>query len=678
MRALALLCAIGAWSCGPAPRDLPWSIAFADGADRALAVAFEAWIEQGTCESSDRLIYREPFRLGGAAPTPPALGEGEYAFRARARDAECEWFAEGCTDYRVPADDAPTVIVTLSRVAREPACPPDECGAGGACPGDPPTGETLDPPGYASPADGAVTGSVLSEARQSVRFRWAEVPGATSYALQVAPCAGPLDSCGFETAEVDVDVGVPEHVAALRPPSSAPVGARYAWRLQACAAECSRWSRVRWLDAGRQASDFDGDGRADVAAGAPASTPGGRVLAYPGAPAGPGAGREVFSSDAAARAGAALASGDLDGDGYADLLVGVPFATRGALNEGRVVLLRGGPSGLDPAAVEELPHPDPTTGSTFGDALAVLGDVDGDGDRDVVVGAPQHGGQGVCWVFLVEPGAPSAWTPVRLDNPSPRPNGRFGAAVGGVDVDGDGLTDVVVGAPGNATNDGDAGSGFVYVFRGVLGAAPDREPTDALEHPEAQPDAGFGASLTGLDFDGDGGLDLGVGAPGHDGGSADSGRVYLYFGALARGLGAPVTIASRGGAGSRFGAALGAGDVQGDGLDDLIIGAPEFATDMTAHGGSFVYFGREDGGPDTAAARTFEHPMDVAGARLGGAVTGRADVDGDGVDDLLAGAPGAGQVFYYQGGARLEGSPAPTGRIDAPAGATDLGAALAP
>ena len=148
----------------------------------------------------------------------------------------------------------------------------------------------------------------------------------------------------------------------------------------------------------------------------------------------------------------------------------------------------------------------------------------------------------------------------------------------------------------------------------------------------------LGAALASGLLDGDGFSDLAVGAPLDDGAATNSGRVRLFTGGTGGLSGPPARTLGIAAAGARFGAALAVLDWNDDGESDLAVGAPGAA------GGSgrvFLYFGPIDGGAADATISVAPSSPLLAGGELGTSL-GAADFDGDGTDDLLIGAPGAG------------------------------------
>jgi hypothetical protein len=307
--------------------------------------------------------------------------------------------------------------------------------------------------------------------------------------------------------------------------------------------------------------------------------------------------------------------------------------------------------------------PRPPGDGRLGAAVAAGVDLDGDGLPDLMGGAPYLGGGAV--EIRAEPGPPPAKPPLLLQGLGPAE--QFGASVANVgDLDGDGWNDLAVGAP-NAVSDG-RHLGRVYLFRG--GPAADRSPYRILEG--ARDGEWFGASVANAgDVDGDGADDLVVGAPGN----GIPGCAYVFLGGRSFDDLADVTV-SGGNAGAFGSVVSAAGDVNGDGLGDLLVSGPPLASRPA--GTVHLFYGHA--GPGAWTRVSFEGGR--VGDGFGAALCAAGDLDGDGFGDFAVGAPladgpgpEAGAVFVYFGNSRF--LPVPGMVIHGAAARQYLGSALA-
>jgi hypothetical protein len=348
--------------------------------------------------------------------------------------------------------------------------------------------------------------------------------------------------------------------------------------------------------------------------------------------------------------------GDVNGDGFDDVAVGAPQNDEGGADAGAVYVVYGpvtGPIDLanaDAKLVGEAP------GDGAGRSVAGVGDVDGDGFDDLLIGADGNQGGGVDTGAAYVVYGPVAGR-IDLANADAKlvgqPGDRAGAVAWAGDLDGDGLSDLVV--SGWAHDRGGVEHvGVVYVVRGPVQGVVQLANADAVllgreAHEHADVAAGAG------DVNGDGIGDLIVGS---DRAAGGVGAAYLWYGPVT-GTHALVDAdavleAEVNGAGASV---AGAGDLNGDGCDDLLVGATGTARGVIGAGSAYVVYGPVVGPVQLANAdlRLYgEEENDHAGI----SVSAAGDVDGDGTGDLLVGAdqhgvPGraiAGAAYLVLGG----------------------------
>jgi hypothetical protein len=550
--------------------------------------------------------------------------------------AACNAGFHECTGACVSNDDLATCG------ARCTPCPPPPARAIASCEGTS-CGFVCDS-GYA--AAGAVCDvapprpiAPLSTATVTSRrptLRWALTAGTDGAQVEICsdrPCATVL-------ATLDV-VGT-----SVVPPSDLPVGVVF-WRLRSrtgatlSAAVGPAWqftvgARTAPIDTSWGATlDVNGDGYADLVVGAAGGTTG-RAYVYLGGASGLGvtpSATLIGPDDASMSFGESVASaGDVDGDGYADVIVGATYVSG---NVGAAYVFLGSASGLRTTAAARILGPE-LPDSQFGARVASAGDVDGDGYADVIVSAYQARSQtGTAHLYLGGPSGVATTPAVSLVGPDGA-NGRFGSVASAGDVNGDGYGDVMIGAWGTY-----AGSAYLY-----LGGASGLATTAAvaLTGPDGIIGGTFGRAVACAgDVNGDGYADVVIGT---ESVSAGRGRADVYLGGPTALATAPTTsLFGLDGANGYFGGAVAsAGDLDADGYGDVVVGASGLNR-------AYAYLGGPSGLGTTASATIVG--TDGPSARFAAAVAGAGDVDGNGYADLAIGAPyalsaGTGRVHVYR------------------------------
>lgn len=307
--------------------------------------------------------------------------------------------------------------------------------------------------------------------------------------------------------------------------------------------------------------------------------------------------------------GAVLFLPDVDGDGVRDFAVGSPLeAPAGAV---RVH------SGRDASVLRTLVGATP--GAAFGHALALVHDLDGGGLADLMIGAPgtsfSHQGQGAAYVHTLEDG--TRWMQVFGGGT----NARMGYAVADIgDIDGDGVRDLAAGEPG-ADGAGLTDNGKVVAVSGAT-----LQVLATLRGNDAGEQLGF-ALAAWADIDGDGAAEWLAGAPFHSTMGQQGGRVLVVHGADH----APWWAFFGGYQGEHFGMALvGLGDTDGDGVAECVVGAPDHSVGAVNRG-RIAWF-------EGLAAQPHEEQLGAAGERLGRSLA-TTDFDGDGAREVAVGAP---------------------------------------
>ena len=326
-------------------------------------------------------------------------------------------------------------------------------------------------------------------------------------------------------------------------------------------------------------------------------------------------------------------AGDVNGDGYSDVIVGVPSYTNGQTNEGAAFVYHGSATGINTIAAAMVESNQ--ANASMGNSVASAGDVNGDGYSDVIVGAPVYDNgqtdEGVAFVY--HGSATGINTTAAATVESNQASAQMGVSVASAgDVNGDGYSDVIVGANGYDNGQTNEGAAFVY-----HGSASGISTTAAAMVESNQVSANMGYSVASAgDVNGDGYSDVIVGAYWYDNGQTDEGAAFVYHGS-------PTGINTTAAAfveSNQVNAFMGssvasAGDVNGDGYSDVIVGAFNYDNGQTDEGAAFVYHGSASGISTTAAAMV---ESNQASAWMGYSVASAGDVNGDGYSDVIVGA----------------------------------------
>lgn len=338
-------------------------------------------------------------------------------------------------------------------------------------------------------------------------------------------------------------------------------------------------------------------------------------------------------------------AGNVNSDWYDDIIVGAPSETYIYPGAGTAYIFKGATGQL----YRTLVSPNAKTDGHFASSVSGAGDVNSDGFDDVIVGAPSeddvYTSAGRAYVFNGQTGDLIH----SLYSLNEEQGGYFGISVSGVgDVDSDGYDDVIIGAELEGPGSSLFGAGRAYVFSGQTGNI-----IYTLAAPVENDSLWFGCSVSGAgDVNSDGYDDVIVGAEGANNVYTHSGRAYIFSGQT--GLVLHTLVSPFEESYGWFGNEVsGAGDVNSDGYDDVIVGAFNETYFLGGAGTAYVFSGQTGG-----LLHILVSPSPEYLGRFGESVSGAGDVNLDGYKDVIVGAgnedpddspDGAGRAYVFCG-----------------------------
>jgi hypothetical protein len=341
-----------------------------------------------------------------------------------------------------------------------------------------------------------------------------------------------------------------------------------------------------------------------------------------------------------------MVCGDVDGDGYDDILIGATyFNIYNKKKPGRVYLFYGGPD-MDTTA--DLIFERQNEDEHFGSGIA-CGDIDNDGYEDIIIGACAYSRErGRAYLYWGSDRTSMNANPDKIFNGENEEWSRFGTSPAVYDIDNDGYEDIILGAywyPGD-------GTGRVYLYYGSTKELMDTSYD--IIFPAENPGDRFGYIISCGDIDNDGYGDIVIR-------SLSQGRAYLYCGGSRSNMDTKADVIFEAKSKSPgFGQGIVCVDQNKDGYDDVVIGTGDYNDDKCR---TYLFYGSSKGNLDADPDMIFNGEVEVGLSHVRAVC---ADIDGDNVNDLVIGASGSGHLVgrvYVYWGNELAGSNPKPGRI---------------
>ncbi|MBU1099556.1 MAG: FG-GAP repeat protein [Bacteroidetes bacterium] len=332
-------------------------------------------------------------------------------------------------------------------------------------------------------------------------------------------------------------------------------------------------------------------------------------------------------------------AGDVNNDGYSDVIVGAPGYSS---NTGRAYIFLGA-SGTSMNNAAALTMTGENTGNEFGNSVSSAGFVNNDNYSDFIIGAAKYeSAKGRAYIYM---GGASLNNIADVVITGDNANDNFGSQVSSAgDLNNDGFTDIIIGAESNNFE-----TGFAKIYYGATGVTMDNISDGTLTGENTYDKFSVSVSSAG-DLNNDGFDDIIVGASNY---SKGLGKTYIYKGASTFDINVGLTITGDAGFGNQFGTSIsGAGDINNDGIDDIIIGAPKY---NNYTGRAYIYFGSNSSTPNNNVDLVLTGESEES--YFGYSVATAGDVNNDGYDDVIVGAynynTGRGRAYIYYGGSSM-------------------------